>query len=44
MIDDERAGIKVLMFWGLWAPILLGFGSFYRYKQLKKLDLAKVMK
>jgi hypothetical protein len=26
------------MFWGLWAPILLGFGSFYRFRQLQKLD------
>jgi hypothetical protein len=29
------------MFWGLWAPILLGFGSFYRFRQLKKLDKAE---
>lgn len=33
----NRAGIKVLMFWGLWAPILLGYGSFHKYKQLQKL-------
>jgi hypothetical protein len=36
-------GIKIIMFWGLWAPILLGIGSFYRFRQLKKLDLKKVM-
>jgi len=37
---NERAGIKLIMFWGLWAPLLLGFGSYYRYKQLKKLNKA----
>jgi hypothetical protein len=24
------------MFWGLWAPILLGFGSWHKYHQLKR--------
>jgi hypothetical protein len=24
------------MFWGLWAPFLLGLGSIHRYRQLKK--------
>lgn len=33
----DRAGIKFLMLWGLWAPILLLYGSFHKYKQLKKL-------
>lgn len=37
----DRAGIKVLMFWGLWAPILLGFGSLHKYRQLKKLNKHK---
>lgn len=41
-IINERAGIKVLMFWGLWAPILLGFGSLYRFRQLKKLNVDKL--
>jgi hypothetical protein len=30
----ERAGIKFLMFWGLWAPALLGYGSIHKYRQL----------
>lgn len=33
---NERAGIKFLMLWGLWAPILLGYGSIHKYRQLKK--------
>ncbi len=32
------------MFWGLWAPILLGVGSLYRFKQLKKIDINRVRK
>jgi hypothetical protein len=32
------------MFWGLWAPILLGFGSLYRFRQLKHLDMKRVRK
>lgn len=32
----------MIMFWGLWAPILLGFGSLYRWRQLKRIDLNKV--
>jgi len=44
IFNDERAGIKLIMFWGLWAPILLGIGSLYRYKQLKKLDINRVRK
>lgn len=43
MFDDERAGIKVIMFWGLWAPIFLAAGSYYRFRQLKKLDLQKLL-
>jgi hypothetical protein len=31
----ERAGIKLLMFWGLLAPFLLALGSIHRYRQLK---------
>ena len=30
------------MFWGLWAPLILGIGSLYRFKQLKKLDMIKL--
>ncbi len=44
MFDDERAGIKVIMFWGLWAPILLAFGSLYRFRQLKHVNLKKIRK
>ena len=44
LFDTDKAGIKVLMFWGLWAPILLGFGSLYRFKQLKHLDMKRVRK
>lgn len=32
----ERAGVKLIMFWGLWAPFLLFLGSLHRYRQLKK--------
>jgi len=32
----DRAGIKFLMFWGLWAPILLAYGSLHKWRQLKK--------
>lgn len=44
MFADDRAGIKLIMFWGLWAPLILGFGSVYRYNQLKKIDLKKIRK
>ena len=33
---NERAGITFLMFWGLWAPVLLAYGSLHKYRQLKK--------
>lgn len=33
----DRAGIIVLMFWGLWAPILLAYGSIHKYRQLQKI-------
>lgn len=36
----NRAGIKFLMFWGLWAPILLGLGSIHKYNQIKRHKLA----
>lgn len=32
----DRAGIKFLMFWGVWAPILLLYGSVHKYRHLKK--------
>lgn len=32
----DRAGIKLIMFWGLFAPFLLGLGSIHQYKKLKK--------
>lgn len=32
----ERAGIKLIMFWGLWAPFLLALGSIHRWRQLRK--------
>jgi MFS family permease len=44
LFDTDKAGIKVLMFWGLWAPVLLGFGSLYRFRQLKHLDMKRVRK
>lgn len=37
----NRAGIKFLMFWGLWAPILLAYGSWHKYRHLKKLKKLK---
>lgn len=36
---NDRAGLKLIMFWGLWAPILLAFGSFHTYKKLKSSKL-----
>jgi hypothetical protein len=33
---NNRAGIKFLMFWGLWAPILLLYGSIHKYNHIKK--------
>ncbi len=41
---NNRAGIKFLMFWGLWAPVLLAFGSFHKHRQLKKLEALKKSK
>lgn len=41
---NNRAGIKFLMFWGLWAPLLLGFGSIHKYRQLKKQQAQKEAK
>lgn len=38
----DRAGIKVLMFWGLWAPILLAYGCLHKYRQLKKLKAHEI--
>ena len=38
---NERAGLKLIMFWGLWAPILLAFGSFHRYRELKRKERKK---
>lgn len=35
----DRAGIKLLMFWGLWAPFLLALGSLHKYRQIKKRQL-----
>lgn len=32
IFDDNKAGIKLIMFWGLWVPFLLALGSFIRYK------------
>lgn len=32
----NTAGIKFLMFWGLWAPFLLFLGSVHKYRQMKK--------
>ncbi len=37
----DRAGIKFLMFWGLWAPILLAYGSYHTHRKLKKIALLK---
>jgi MFS family permease len=38
----ERAGIKLLMFWGLLAPFLLAIGSFHRYRQLKRASISEL--
>jgi hypothetical protein len=40
----DRAGIKFLMFWGLWAPFLLLLGSIHKFKQLKKQKALKELK
>lgn len=32
----ERGGIKLIMFWGLFAPFLLALGSIHKYKQIKR--------
>lgn len=37
----DRAGITALMFWGLWAPLLLGLGSWHKYYHLKKIEEIK---
>lgn len=34
----DRAGIKLIMFWGLWAPFLLLLGSIHQYRKLKRLE------
>ena len=39
VFNDDRAGLKLIMFWGLWAPILLGLGSIHTYRELKRLSL-----
>ena len=33
---NPRAGITVIMFWGLWAPILLGLGSYWTWREGKR--------
>lgn len=38
---DDRAGIKFLMFWGMWAPILLALGSWHNYRSMKRLAAKK---
>jgi len=40
----NKAGIKVLMFWGLWAPFFLGLGSLHKYRQIKKKAELKKLK
>ena len=35
LFNDNKAGIKLIMFWGLWVPLLLGLGSFIRHRELK---------
>lgn len=30
--SNPRSGITLIMFWGLWAPVLLGLGSFWTFK------------
>lgn len=37
----DRAGIKLIMFWGLWAPLLLLLGSIHQYRKLKRLRNSK---
>lgn len=37
----DHAGITALMFWGLWAPLLLGLGSWHKYHHLKKIEEIK---
>lgn len=32
----ERGGIKLIMFWGLFAPFLLTLGSIHKYQQIKR--------
>lgn len=32
----DRAGIILIMFWGLWAPFLLALGSIHKFRQLKR--------
>lgn len=34
--DYDRAGVTLIMYWGLWAPFLLALGSIHKYRQLKK--------
>ena len=41
---NNRAGIKFLMFWGLWAPILLGLGSIHKYRQIKRQEAIRQRK
>ena len=41
---NERAGIKFLMFWGLWAPLLLFLGSIHKYRHLKRQAELKKLK
>lgn len=32
MFEDNKAGMKLIMFWGLWVPLLLAAGSLIRFK------------
>lgn len=32
----DRAGIKLIMFWGLWAPFITLLGSIHQYRKLKR--------
>lgn len=41
---NERAGIKFLMFWGLWAPLLLLLGSIHKYRHMKRQAELKKLK
>lgn len=34
--SNRRAGITMILFWGLWAPILLGLGSLWTFREGKK--------